>query len=111
MQYEVAPNVLPRGLDTLRSKRTEDSRVKGCPAWSCHVSLSPVLSHHVLLMPQQSVPNIQSAVLKLSVNFRCPVPQIICHGLPPTTFELEREVECVLGHARQIWKRPIVMQR
>ena len=36
---------------------------------------------------------------------------IICHGLPPTTFELEREVECVLGYARQIWKRPIVMQR
>ena len=49
IQYEVALQVLPRGLDTLHSKRTEDSRVWGCPASSCHVSSSPVLPQQVLL--------------------------------------------------------------
>ena len=49
------PVFLSNGLGTHRSKRTEDSRVKGCPALSCHVSSSPVVSQHVLLLSQQAV--------------------------------------------------------
>ena len=55
MQYQVPLGFLSNGLGTHRSKRTEDSRVKGCPALSCHVSSSPVVSQHVLLLSQQAV--------------------------------------------------------
>ena len=89
MRFKVPPDLLPSGLGTHRSKRTEDSRVKGCPTLSCHVSSSPVVSKHVLLLSQQAVPGIQSAVLELNVNVGCPVPHLMCHRLPATTDELE----------------------
>ena len=73
-QYQVLPDFLPNGLGTHRSKGTEDGRVKGCPVLSCLVSPSPVVSQHVLLLSQQAVPGIQSAVLEPNVNFRCRVP-------------------------------------
>ena len=97
MQYQVPLDLLSNGRGTHRSKRTEDSRVKGCPALSCLVSSSPVVSQHVLLLSQQAVPSIQSAVLEPNVNFRCPVPQRLCHRLS-ATYELEWEVESVVGH-------------
>ena len=63
MQFKVPPDPLPSGLGTLRSKRTEDSRVKGCPALSCRVSSSAVLSQLVLLLSQQAVPRYPECCL------------------------------------------------